>query len=136
MKRYVLTVDLKDDPAAIAQYRRYHQAVWPEVQASLRRVGVRSMDIYGLGRRLTMVMETRDDFDLSASFADHAVSSSRCAELEELMKTFQEAPPGARPGDLWARMDPVFHLERPSRERPPRAVSARTAVRAPRRRRG
>ena len=35
MKRHVLTVDLKDDPALVAAYRAHHRAVWPEVQASL-----------------------------------------------------------------------------------------------------
>jgi L-rhamnose mutarotase len=110
MKRYVLTVDLVDDPAAIARYKRHHRAVWPEVQASLRRSGVRSMDIYALGRRLTMVMDTSDGFDLRRSFATHAASSPRCAEWEDLMKTFQVPPPGARKGETWAEMDHVFHL--------------------------
>jgi len=31
MKRYVLTLDLKDDPRAIAEYKAHHRAVWPEV---------------------------------------------------------------------------------------------------------
>jgi len=80
MKRYVLTLDLKDDPRAIARYKARHRAVWPEVQKSLRRVGVRAMDIYALGRRLTMVMDTRDDFDMNRSFAAHVRSDARCAE--------------------------------------------------------
>ena len=110
MKRYVLTVDLEDDPRAIARYKRHHRAVWPEVQASLRRIGVRSMDIYARGRRLTMVMDTSDGFDLRRSFAAHAASSPRCAEWEGLMKTFQVPPPGARKGETWAEMERVFHL--------------------------
>jgi len=110
MKRYVLTLDLKDDPRAIARYKAHHRAVWPEVQKSLRRVGVRAMDIYALGRRLTMVMDTRDDFDRRRRFAAHVRSDPRCAEWEALMKTYQEAPPGARPGELWTQMKRVFHL--------------------------
>jgi L-rhamnose mutarotase len=110
MKRYVLTLDLKDDPALVAEYKAHHRAVWPEVLASLRRVGVEAMDIYGLERRLVMVMETVDDFDLKSSFARHAASDPRCAEWETLMKTFQEPPPGAKPGETWALMEPVFHL--------------------------
>ena len=117
MKRYVLTLDLKDDPRAIAEYKAHHRAVWPEVQRSLRRVGVRAMDIYALGRRLTMVMDTRDDFDPRRSFAAHVVSDPRCAEWEELMKTYQEPPPGARPGQLWTRMQRVFHLRPAARGR-------------------
>lgn len=110
MKRYVLTLDLKDDPALVAQYKAHHRAVWPEVLASLRRVGVEAMDIYGLDRRLVMVLDTADDFDLKSSFARHSASDPRCAEWETLMKTFQEPPPGAEPGEVWALMEPVFHL--------------------------
>ncbi len=51
------------------------------------------MDIYALGRRLTMVMDTRDDFDLRRSFAAHVRSDPRCAEWETLMKTYQERRP-------------------------------------------
>jgi hypothetical protein len=35
-KRYCLTLDLKDDPALIAEYRRYHQKIWPEITNSIK----------------------------------------------------------------------------------------------------
>jgi L-rhamnose mutarotase len=110
MKRYVLTLDLRDDPAAIEAYKAHHRAIWPEVEGSLRAVGVRAMDIYLLGRRLVMVMDAAEDFDLRDSFARHVASDPRCAEWEELMKRFQQPPPGAPAGALWAPMEPVFHL--------------------------
>jgi L-rhamnose mutarotase len=119
MKRYVMTVDLKDDPRGIAAYRKYHREIWPEVRDSLLLVGVRGLDIYQLGRRLVMMLDTRDDFDPAKSFAVHAASHPRCAEWEELMKTFQQAPPGARPGQLWTEMEPIFALERPPARRRP-----------------
>ena len=112
--RHVMTLDLKDDPRGRAAYRRHHRQVWPEVRDSLRRVGVLRMDIYQLERRLVMVMDTKDGFDLKRSFAAHVASDPRCAEWEELMKTFQQAPPGARPGQLWTPMEGIFHLERGS----------------------
>src|SRR6478736_617033 len=60
MSRYVLTVDVRDDPEAIAAYREHHRRVWPEVVDSLRTVGVRNMDIHLLGRRLVMVVVMED----------------------------------------------------------------------------
>ena len=110
MKRFVLTLDLQDDPAKVEAYRAHHRAVWPEVTDSLRAVGVRAMDIFALGRRLVMVMDTDDGFDLEAGFARHAASHPRCAEWEALMKTFQEPPPGAKPGETWALMERIFEL--------------------------
>ena len=85
MKRYVLTVDLRDDPEAIAAYREHHRRVWPEVLDSLRTVGVRNMDIHLLGRRLVMVVVMEDGLDITRAFARHAASSPRVAEWERLM---------------------------------------------------
>ena len=58
MIRHVLTVDLRDDPAAIESYKAHHRRVWPEVVRSLQRAGIREMEIYLLGRRLVMVVDT------------------------------------------------------------------------------
>jgi L-rhamnose mutarotase len=127
--RHVMTLDLRDDPRGIAAYRRHHRRIWPEVRDSLRRVGVLRMDIYQLERRLVMVMDTKEVFDLKRGFAAHAASHPRCAEWEELMKTFQQAPPGARPGQLWTPMESIFHLER----RATRAPLARGRRSRPRR---
>jgi L-rhamnose mutarotase len=112
MNRHVMMLDLKNDPQGIAAYRRHHRKIWPEVRDSLVRVGVLRMDIYQLERRLVMVMDTKKGFDLKRDFKAHAASHPRCAEWEELMKTFQQAPPGAKPGQLWTPMERVFHLER------------------------
>jgi L-rhamnose mutarotase len=108
--RTVLAVDLKNDAAAIEIYREHHQRVWPEVLASLRRAGVRDMDIYLLGRRLVMIVETEGP-DFRRCFAAHLASHPRVSEWEALMRSLQEPPPGASPGDWWARMEPVFSLE-------------------------
>jgi L-rhamnose mutarotase len=109
MPATILTLDLKDARAARA-YRRHHAAVWPEVLRSLRRVGVREMEIFALGRRLVMVLETRPGFDPARDFARHRASHPRCAEWEDLMKAYQQPPPGAPRGTLWTPMENVFSL--------------------------
>jgi len=107
--RTLLAVDLKADGAAIETYKSHHQRVWPEVLASLRRAGVHNLDIYLLGRRLVMVVET-DEPDYRRCFAMHRASHPRVAEWEALMRSLQEPPPGAAPGEWWAQMEPVFSL--------------------------
>ena len=109
MTRVVQALDLKDGPGVVEAYLAHHRAVWPEVEASLRRIGIRRLDIYRLERRLVMVMETDDDFDGTAAFGRH-MADPRCREWEELMKTFQEKVPGAAPDEWWAEMEPVYHL--------------------------
>lgn len=110
--RTVLAVDLKDDAAAIETYKEHHRRVWPEVLASLRRAGVHDMDIYLLGRRLVMVVETEGQ-DFRRCFAAHLnrMSHPRVTEWEALTRSLQESLPGAAPGEWWARMEPVFSLE-------------------------
>lgn len=110
MKRYVFTVDLIDDPAAIAAYREHHRRVWPEVADSLRRSGIVAMDIYLLHRRAVMILET-DGRDPRRCFAAHKASSARVIEWEALMKSLQQPPPGGQPDEWWVQMEPVFSLE-------------------------
>ena len=109
-RRHVFTVNLKDEPGIVETYTRYHADVWPEVQDSLKRVGVEQMDIYLLGRRLVMIVEMRDGLDYRVAFKSHASSSQRVIEWERLMKSLQEPPAEARAGEWWAVMEPVFHL--------------------------
>ena len=108
--RHVLTADLVDDPAAVEAYRRHHRHVWPEVVESLRRAGVERLDIHLLGRRLVMIVELRDGLDIARAFAAHVASSPRVAEWERLMKSLQQPPPGAAPGEWWTAMEPLFTL--------------------------
>jgi L-rhamnose mutarotase len=58
------------------------------------------------------VLDVRPGFSRSRDFARHVASDPRCAEWEALMKTLQRRPPGAKRGEWWALMEPVFHLAR------------------------
>jgi L-rhamnose mutarotase len=107
--RSVLAVDLKDDPGVIERYKLHHRQVWPEVLASLRRAGIVDMNIYLLGCRLVMVVDT-DGQDYRRCFAAHASSHPRVIEWETLMRSLQQPPPGAPPGEWWTAMRPVFSL--------------------------
>jgi L-rhamnose mutarotase len=109
--RTVLTVDLKDDDVAIESYKTHHRRVWPEVLAGLRAAGIRDMDIYLLGRRLVMVVESEGP-DVRRCFAAYFDSHPKVTEWETLMRSVLKPVPGAAPGDWWAPMDPVFHLQR------------------------
>jgi L-rhamnose mutarotase len=109
-KRYCLTLDLKDDPALIAEYRRYHQKIWPEITRSIKDSGIVDMEIYLLGTRLFMVMEVdaRFSFDAKAK-ADRA--NPKVREWEELMWKFQEPLQHAKPDEKWLLMERIFRLE-------------------------
>jgi len=111
MPRHCLTLDLKDDAAAIAEYRRYHQRIWPEVKQSLFEAGIRDMEIYLLGTRLFMIMDVNDSFSFAAkAAADEA--NAKVQEWEALMGQFQaELPPEKKDQKWrWMPMERVFSL--------------------------
>jgi len=62
------------------------------VQESLRRAGVRHMEILIHGRRLVMILELDNGRDPRRVFADHAESHPRVQEWERMMRV----APGAR----------------------------------------
>jgi len=108
MKRYALALDLKDDPVLIAAYEAHHRAVWPEILASIHDSGITSMEIYRIGNRMFMIMETTDDFSFDAKAAADA-ANPRVQEWEELMWNYQQALPLAKPGEKWMLMERIFH---------------------------
>ena len=111
MKRYTLALDLQDDPKLIAEYKRYHQKIWPEITKSIRDAGIEDMEIYLLGTRLFMVMEVKDTFSFEAKTkADRA--NPKVREWEELMWKFQKPLPDAKPGEKWMLMERIFKLEK------------------------
>jgi L-rhamnose mutarotase len=100
---------LKDDETAIAEYKRYHVKIWPEVKKSLFDAGVLEMEIYLLGTRMFMIMDVNDEFSLSAKAAADA-ANAKVQEWEALMGKFQQPLPQAKPGERWMVMERVFSL--------------------------
>jgi len=109
MKRYCLTLDLKDDPQLIAEYEAYHREVWPEIKESITGSGITDMEIYRYDNRLFMIMETTDNFSFEHKAAMDA-SNSKVQEWETLMWKFQQPLPSAKPGEKWVLMNRIFEL--------------------------
>jgi L-rhamnose mutarotase len=108
-RRYCLTLDLKEDPELIAEYKRHHERVWPEITESIRDSGIEDMEIYLLGARLFMIMEVDDRFSFDAKAAADRVNP-KVREWEELMWKFQKPLPEAKPGEKWLLMERIFML--------------------------
>ena len=110
-KRYCLTLDLKNDPKLIADYKRYHEKIWPEITKSIKDSGIVNMEIYQLGTRLFMVMEVNENFSFEAK-AQADRQNPKVQEWEKLMWKFQKPLPGAKPGEKWLLMDRIFQLQK------------------------
>lgn len=111
MKRYCQTLDLRDDPEMMEKYVEAHAHVWPEVQAGIREVGILDMQIFRLGRRLFMIMDTTDEFDFVRDNARLATLPMQ-AEWEAYVARFQGCDPAAPSTGKWRLMEKIFELEK------------------------
>ena len=111
VKRYCQTLDLKDDPELIQEYIKRHSEAhqWPEIREGIRSVGILEMEIYIIGTRLFMVVETPLDFEWDIAF-EKLAKLPRQAEWEEYMSIFQQADANATSAEKWKLMDRIFHL--------------------------
>ena len=109
MKRYCLTLDLKNDPGLIRQYEKYHKEVWPEIIKSIRDSGIINMQIYRFETRLFMIMEVDDDFNFQKK-QQADLNNAKVREWEELMWKYQQPLQGSKEGEKWRLMDKIFEL--------------------------
>lgn len=110
-RRYCLTLDLKDDPNLIAEYKRHHEKIWPEITSSIKDAGVLDLEIYLRGTRMFMILEVDADFSFERK-AKADRENSRVQQWEDLMWKFQKALTDARPGEKWLPMERIFVLEK------------------------
>ena len=110
-KRYCQTLSLKNNPILIEEYRKIHseEKAWPEIRAGIRAVGILEMEIYILGTRLFMIVETPLDFDWDTAM-ERLNTLPRQQEWEEYMAIFQQAAPGMSSAEKWKPMERMFHL--------------------------
>jgi L-rhamnose mutarotase len=110
MKRYCLTLDLKNDPELIREYEEHHKKVWPEIISSIKDAGIENMQIYRYGIRLFMIMEVNYNFSFEKKrLAD--TNNVKVQEWEVLMWKYQQPLEGTVKGEKWMLMDKIFELK-------------------------
>ncbi|WP_297061793.1 L-rhamnose mutarotase [uncultured Duncaniella sp.] len=111
VKRYCQTMDIKDDERLIAAYRECHSRskAWREILDGIREVGIFEMEIYILGNRLFMIVETPLDFQWDEAMAKLA-TLPRQAEWEKYVSLFQGCDPDATSDQKWQLMERMFYL--------------------------
>ena len=111
IKRYCQTLDLRDNPKLIAEYRKLHSEKysWKEIRDGIRQVGILEMEIYILGTRLFMIVETPTDFEWDKSMAKLA-TLPRQKEWENLVAEFQSVERGKTSSEKWKLMERIFYL--------------------------
>ena len=111
VKRYCRTMDLKPDDALIREYIHRHSQgqVWVEILEGIRSVGILEMEVYLLGNRLFMIVETPLDFEWDSAM-ERLSTLPRQQEWEDFMSIFQQCSEGDKATDKWQMMDRIFRL--------------------------
>lgn len=114
MKTYCLTLDLKNNPELIEEYKWYHRPenIWPEVTENIASQGILREEIYLSGTRMVMILHTSDDFSFEAKKASD-LANAKMREWETLMWKYQKPAPGAQPGEKWLLMEKIFEIGEP-----------------------
>lgn len=112
VKRYGGVIGLR--PEKVMEYRRLHAAVWPGVLSRLRACNIRNYSIF--------LKEIRPgEFCLFSYYeytgSDYAGDMARLSADPDIRAWWkltdpcQSPLPSRRPGEFWAGMEEVFHLE-------------------------
>ena len=111
VKRYVQTLDLRDDPEMIREYRKWHSEEhhWKEIREGIKAVGILEMEIYILGTRLVMIIDAPLDFDWTTTM-NKLATLPRQAEWEAFVAKLQGCRADARSDEKWQMMDRMFYL--------------------------
>jgi L-rhamnose mutarotase len=107
MKRYGNVIKVK--PEALAEYTRVHAAVWPEVLAMIYQCNMRNYSIFHKDGFLFAYFEYVGE-DWAADAAKMA-ADPKTQEWWALTMPMQEPLQTRRPGEWWADMDEVFHVD-------------------------
>jgi L-rhamnose mutarotase len=111
--RYCLALDLKDDPIAIENYKKWHlqENFRPEITQSIRDAGVIDMQIYLIGNRLFMIMEVDERFNFEEKTKMDA-ANPEVQDWENFVSQFQQRLPWEKEGQKWVLMEKIYELDK------------------------
>jgi L-rhamnose mutarotase len=107
VQRYASVIKLR--PEKEAEYRRLHADAWPGVLAALKRANIANYSIFLRDGLLFSYLEyTGTDYAADTAAIGDDPETQRWWELTD---PCQQAVNSAAPGEWWAPMTEVFHLD-------------------------
>jgi len=107
MKRIGFLLKVKAD--RLEEYKKHHEAVWPDMLAALRESGWHNYSLFLRNDGLLFgYFETPHNLEAAqAAMEGHEVN----ARWQAMMSSFFEIPEGAHPDEMLVELEEVFHLE-------------------------
>jgi L-rhamnose mutarotase len=95
-------------PDRLAEYRRRHEAVWPEMRAALERAGWRNYSLFLADDGLLVGYLETDDF---AAAQDRMAATDVNRRWQQEMACYFADAGGRRPDEGLRRLAEIFHLD-------------------------
>lgn len=109
MQRMGMVIGLK--PEMVAEYKRLHAAVWPEILAKISECNITNYSIYlKEPENLMFAYFEYHGTDYAADMAAMA-ADEKTQEWWKVCSPMQAPFETRRPGEWWAQMEEVFHTE-------------------------
>lgn len=112
MKRYGMVIGLRAEK--VAEYRKLHAAVWPDVLKMIRQCQIRNYSIYlrqlGDGQYYLFSYFEYTGADFAGDMAKMAADPTTQRWWSVCMPC-QQPLDNRAPGEWWATMEEVFHLD-------------------------
>lgn len=104
-KRYVLTLEIINDPELLKEYKKIHAMgqAWSEINNNMRSVGIKDMEIYLWDYRAFLIMDTKADFNMQKD-GDKWSTLPREKEWQEYVSKFQKVDPESKATEKWVPM--------------------------------
>jgi L-rhamnose mutarotase len=114
VRRICFTLQVKPD--RLAEYRRRHAAVWPDMLAALRDAGWHDYSLFLRDDGLLVGYFLTEDLDRALAAMESTEVNARWQA--EMAPFFVDLPDGARPDTGFVVLDEVFNLDYQLGERP------------------
>tara|TARA_B110000305_G_scaffold57342_1_gene63408 strand:+ start:3473 stop:3802 length:330 start_codon:yes stop_codon:yes gene_type:complete len=109
MKRFCYTLDLKNDNKLKDEYIKHHKNVWPKIIDSMKESGIIKAEIYNIGNRLFLLIDTNDKFT-EENKKNLDLKNPLVQKWESLMSNYQKKIEFSKTNDKWVKMDKIFEL--------------------------
>lgn len=108
----VFVVNIVPEQTKLQEYLRYHQQVWPEVEAGFRKAGYQEITLYRYQYLVVMKIVVPVGADLQQMGKTAEGYSPRCAEWNRLMSGYQAGVPGTAQGETWVEAKPFYEFRK------------------------
>ncbi len=98
-------------PEKLAEYKRYHSEIWPEIAEAIHVAGIRNYSIFHRSGRLFAYYEYTGPHDEYEARMAVLAKAPRMREWWDIMEPMQLPDPDRASGAWWSDLEEVFHLD-------------------------